>query len=308
LNPPLGSLKHFAMSIGEEAARSRRATVLLVLGMVAGVGMAASGLMTRENHALPAGLVAMVNGESIRRDEYERLLAALDTDRRAGLSADDRRHVLDRLIDEELLVQRGLELGLVRQDRRLRAGLTGAVISSVVAAPPETEPSDAELRSFYEENGDFFRRLGRIHLRQIFVRAAGGGDSSRSLDRAREAARRWKAGEEYPSLSAELGDPPLAPLPDAPLPVAKLRDYLGPTVARAVLDLEHGEISEPIRSGGGFHVLQVVEREDDSTPPLEEVRAQVAEEFRRRTDERTLRAYLDDLRARARIFVADELR
>jgi parvulin-like peptidyl-prolyl isomerase len=292
----------------ERSGGSRRPIVLLVLGMAAGVVMAAAGLTTGGgSDSLPSDLVALVNGQPIRAEEFERLLAALDTDRRNGLAPDDRRHVLDRLIDEELLVQRGLELGLMRQDRRLRAGLTGAVIASVVAAPRESEPDDARLRSFYMENGDFFRRLGRIHVRQIFVRAAGDGDSSRAAGRAGEATRRWKAGEDYSSLAAELGDRPLAPLPDAPLPVAKLRDYLGPSVARAVLDLETGEISEPIRSASGFHVVQVVAREGDSTPPFEDVRTQVAEEFRRRADERALRAYLDELRSRSRIVVADEL-
>jgi parvulin-like peptidyl-prolyl isomerase len=284
----------------ERSGGSRRPIVLLVLGMAAGVVMAAAGLTTGGgSDSLPSDLVALVNGQPIRAEEFERLLAALDTDRRNGLAPDDRRHVLDRLIDEELLVQRGLELGLMRQDRRLRAGLTGAVIASVVAAPRESEPDDARLRSFYMENGDFFRRLGRIH--------AGDGDSSRAAGRADEATRRWKAGEDYSSLAAELGDRPLAPLPDAPLPVAKLRDYLGPSVARAVLELGTGEVSEPIRSASGFHVVQVVAREGDSTPRFEDVRTQVAEEFRRRADERVLRAYLDELRSRSRIVVADEL-
>jgi parvulin-like peptidyl-prolyl isomerase len=144
-------------------------------------------------------------------------------------------------------------------------------------------------------------------VRQIFVRAVGGDDASRSRDRASEAARRWRAGEEYAALAAEIGDRPLAPLPDARLPVAKLREYLGPTVATAVLQLAQGEISDPIQSGGGFHVVQVVDREEDNTPPFEDVRAQVVEEFRRRRDERALRAYLDDLRSRATIVVADRL-
>jgi hypothetical protein len=272
---------------------SRRANVLLVLGMAAGAVIAASGLATRDDRALPRDLVALVNGQPIRADEFERLLAALDGDRRDGLGEDDRRHVLDRLIDEELLLQRGLELGLVRRDRRLRAGLTGAVIASVVAEPAEhAAPREAELRAFYEANSDTAIR----------------GDAASSLDRAAEAARRWKGGEEYAALAAALGDPPLAPLPEAPLPVSKLRDYLGPTVARAVLGLAPGEISEPIRSGGGFHVVQVVERESDSTPPFEEVRAQVSEEFRRRGDERAVRAYLDDLRAVSEILIADDAR
>jgi parvulin-like peptidyl-prolyl isomerase len=232
------------------------------------------------------------------------LIEALAADRRDPLDGDDRRHVLDRLIDEELLVQRALELGLARRERRLRADLTGAVIASVVAAAEDGAPEEAELRAFYDQNRGFFRRLGRVHVRQVFVRAHG-ADSDAALQRARELERRWKEGAEYADVAA-LGDAPLPPLPDAPIPVPKLRDYLGPTAARTALELAPGEISEPIRSGDGFHVLKLLERQENATPPYDEIRAQVAAEFRRRQGETALRRYLDDLRDRSEITVAED--
>ena len=101
------------------------------------------------------------------------------------------------------------------------------------------------------------------------------------------------------------GDAPLAPLPDAPLPPSKLRDYLGPTALRAVLELEEGAVSDPVRSGMGYHVLQVVERRPDSVPSLDEVRAEVIVELRRRAGERALRSYLDTLRDSADVVIAE---
>ena len=104
-----------------------------------------------------------------------------------------------------------------------------------------------------------------------------------------------------------VGDPELAPLPEALLPPAKLLDYLGPTALRSALALEPGAVSDPVRSHTGYHVLQVVERREDADVPLDEARPEVVAEFRRRSGERALRTYLEQLRRRGQIEVAASL-
>jgi parvulin-like peptidyl-prolyl isomerase len=251
---------------------------------------------------LPPGAAASVNGTLIFAEDYERMLAALASERRSPLTREDRRHVLDRLVDEELLVQRGLELDLPSLDRRVRADLTQAVIASVLAEVEEDVASREELEAFYREQGDFFTRPGRLRVRQVFVRASGDG----AEDRAREAARRLREGEPLASVQDALGDDPVAPLPDARLPALKLREYLGPSALRAAYDLEVGGVSDPVRSGMGFHVLQLVEREPDRLPPLDEIEQEVRADFRRRRGDRALRSYLDELRQQADVRFAPE--
>ncbi|HKA14867.1 MAG TPA: peptidylprolyl isomerase, partial [Myxococcota bacterium] len=83
------------------------------------------------------------------------------------------------------------------------------------------------------------------------------------------------------------------------LPIAKLREYLGPTAAHAAESLDVGAASDPQRSASGYHVLVLLDRSPGGAPPLSEVSEQVRAELRRRASERALRSYLDDLRARA---------
>ncbi len=102
-------------------------------------------------------------------------------------------------------------------------------------------------------------------------------------------------------VRAALGDAEIVSVPDALLPPAKLVDYLGPTPARAAAALAVGEVSDPVRAGPVFHVVQVVDRQADAAPAFEDVRGQVLAEYRREAGEQALRKYLEDLRARARI-------
>ena len=288
-----------------------RGSVLLAIGAGAGVALAATGLVASSvtrGRGLPPGAVARVNGALLRADDYTRSLDALERDRRGGAEPADRRFVLDRLIDEELLVQRGLELGLARQDARVRRDLTAAVIDAVVTEHEDGTPSDADLEAFYRRERDFFARPGRLRVRQLWCRADTAADAPSAEARARAAAASLRAGEDFAGVRARLGDPEIAPLPDALLSPAKLLDHLGPTALRAALELEAGAVSDPVRSATGYHVLQVVEREAEWVPPREEIGDEVVAEYRRRRGERALRAYLDGLRARADVEIAPSLR
>ncbi len=286
-------------------APSARPLWLLALGAVAGIGLAASSLVRRAE-PLPRDAVASVNGVPIRRADYERQLAALGADQRSPLDAAARRRVLERLIDEELLVQRGLELGLARHDRRVRADLTSAVIAGVVRPADGAEPSDKELREFYETHREFFAQPERLSVRQIFVRVRDLGEEAAATQRAAEAARRLREGADFESVRRAFGDPEVPPLPSGPLPPAKLQEYLGPTATRMAMGLAAGEVGEPVRSGLGYHVLQLVGRVAPPEPSFEEMRAEVLAEYRRRKGDEALRAYLDALRARADVVVAEQ--
>jgi parvulin-like peptidyl-prolyl isomerase len=290
--------------------KRNRPTLLLALGAAAGIGLAALGLLrsgAASGRALPRDAVAMVNGQVIRLDDYQRVVNGLGQERRNGADDAARQHVLERLIEEELLVQRGLELGFARQDTKLRKDLTSAVIDSIVAEYEGIQPTDAELRSFYDQQRTFFTRPGHLRVRQIWCRVINPADAPAALERAQQAARRVRAGEDFAAVRTALGDAEIAPLPDSLLPVTKLADYLGATALRTVLSLDAGAVSDPVRSNTGYHVLQVMERQADSAAPLNEIKPEVIAEFRRRAADQALRAYLDDLRSRAEVVVTPQL-
>jgi hypothetical protein len=286
-------------------SRQRRPLVLLGLGAAVGLALATAGVLgsSRGAGALPDGAVARVNGVPIRSDAYKGLIAGLASDLRRPVDEADQRRVLDRLIEEELLVQRGLELGLARYDRRVRGDLVSAVIAAVTSDAEDRAPSPDEVRDFYEAERDFFTRPGRLRVRQVFLRVPSPEAEPGVRARAERARDRLRAGEPIERVREELGDREIVSVPDAALPAAKLREYLGPTALRASLELAAGDISEPVRSGTGIHVIQLVARELDRVPPLEEIATQVENEWRRRTGERALREYLDALRESAHVEV-----
>jgi hypothetical protein len=285
--------------------RLDRSSTLLALGSTLGLLLAAGSLLAsgrNAGHALPPDTVARINGVPIRAEDFRRALDAVASDRRDQPDAAMRRHVLDRLIDEELLVQRGLELGLARVDPRVRRELAAAVVAEAVTEGGGGQPTAEDLRALYDEERGFFTRGGRIQVRQVFVAAA----TPEAERRARDAAARLRAGDDPTTVRHALGDPEPAPVPDTLLPLAKLTEYVGPTAARAALALAPGAVSDPVRSSAGFHVLLLVNRDEETVPPLADIEDEVREEWRRRSGEHALRTQLDGLRSRASVEVTAE--
>jgi peptidyl-prolyl cis-trans isomerase C len=281
-----------------------RPLLLLAAGACAGLALAVAGLVAAPEAArVPPDAIAAVNGSLVRRADYERALDALASDRRDAIGEREKRHVLDRLVDEELLVQRAFELGLARQDRRVRADLVAAVIEAVTSEAAQREPTDDEVRGFFAENRDLFAVPGRARVDQVFVRAAEDGDAD-ALARAQEAAARLRAGDAANAVQLQTDPGVVGTLPATALPAAKLRELLGPTAAEAVAALAPGEVTDPVRAGGGYQVLRLAARDAAIAPTLAEVEPAVRAEVQRRAVDAALRTYLEELRRRAQIDVA----
>jgi PPIC-type PPIASE domain/SurA N-terminal domain len=290
------------------AQPTRSSLALLALGAALGIAGAGYGILRSGGaRELPRGAVASVNGTAISADTYARLVEGFESDTREAASPEMRARMLDRLIEEELLVQRGLALGLAESDRRVRADIVQAMIRSAIVEAESETPTERELEAFYQEERELFTTPGRVRIAQLFVYVNDAAADAPARARAEQARARLAAGEPLAVVRAALGDAELSPVPDALLPPAKLREYVGPTVLRAALDAQPGAWSAPIRSGAGYHVLAVIEREPASAPPLPEIRDQVQAEWVRRGGDRALRRYLDELRDEADVQVAEEL-
>lgn len=286
----------------EEVRRARR---WLGAGAALGIALAARGVLrpARAASAVPAGAVALVGDAPIEAAEYTRALAAVEGDLREH-HADPalRRHVLDRLVDEELLVQRALELGLPTRDPRLRGQIASAMLEGILGEPEAAPPGDDALRAFHDAHTELFTRQGRVAIEALFFR----GEPSLASARAEVARARLDGGEPMAAV-ASAADEPAFKVPQGPLPVAKLAEYTGPAVARAAAALRPGAISAPVVGDGGAWIVRLVRREGGELAPFEDVRADVLAEWRREQDDVRLRRWLDQRRTATHVVVREPL-
>ena len=243
---------------------------LLAGGMLVGAALAVFYIARVPESVEPGtDAVAWVNDRSISRASYENALQAVAGDRKGGtLHADDRERVLERLIDQELLIDRAIELGLHERDPQIRNQLATAMIEFLVRrAEDEASAADeAELRAFYEEQSFRFTRSPQYRI------AVEGG---------------------------------AVPLPGGLLLAKEVEQGLGPSAAKQVTALEVGE-SVVIGEGGAQYTVRLVERIDGMLVPFDEAREAVEAAYLRDRSEAVVREFFDVARTHTDIRIEAE--
>lgn len=289
------------------SAHRRSRLVLLGAGAAIGLILAATGLVDRWSRpadALPESMIARVGDHLIPKSRYLELLGDLETDTKTPLTEQDRQFVLDRLIDEELLILRGIELGLPQTAPGIRKAIAGAVIAQVTADIQATLPDEAALRDFYEANAAFFSTTARYRLRWWTLPESRPESGPAAPERVVQALEALRRGEDETIVQQSTGLGAQSFLPDQMLPLTKLADYLGAELALHVPDLATGEFSEPIHAGSSWHLLFLEERQAGEPPPFADLRSVVEAEYLRRAGDTALRDYLAWLRQRTEVRVA----
>jgi len=274
----------------------------LALGMVLGLVAAIVSVLNPEWQQEPnVQVVASVNGTPITREKYLSHLQALSTDKKDPITKADSHYVLERIIEEELLVQRGLEVGLLDSDKRTRAAMVNAMISMTTATAEATEPNLEQLNEFLADNIDYFTPSARLRVRQILI----GGEQAAT--NAQHAYQLLQIGTPFDTVAKRFGKTAALSLPNTLLPPTKLREYVGPAMAQRLQQAEAGFISKPQLSGPDYRLFVLVEKTEGQRPLLADIRPQVEAEYVRRSGDRSLREYLEWLKGRAEISYPSEL-
>ena len=133
----------------------RRAMTLLAVGAAAGLALAGWGLFSSAPaRSVPPHAVALVNGKPILRSDWQAQVEVLQGEPWAQTTPAQRREALQAMVEEELFVQRGLELGLPDSDADVRAALSGAVRTAASADARAQALDEAALRAWFDQHPD----------------------------------------------------------------------------------------------------------------------------------------------------------
>lgn len=165
-----------------------------------------------------------------------------------------------------------------------------------VAGPDESYPSEYDIERVYKANVRSFIAPRSYHLAQIFVVSP---NDARGKVVAEAKIRQLSAAlKKDPTRFADLARTSSEDKRSAPnggdLGEVAEKEIAEP-IRQAVQGLRVGEISEPIDSNGGWHLIKVVDTKRESVRNLTEVRDELASAMRRNRAEQTQNAYLKNM-------------
>ena len=151
--------------------------------------------------------------------------------------------------------------------------LSAASVASQIALNAD------EVRTYYEQNR---ARLGTAEERQashILLEVSGGTTRDAALAKARDLLAQLRAGGDFAALAKAHSQDPGSAANGGDLGYFT-RDTMSKSFAEAAFKLGEGEISEPVETEFGIHLIRVTGIKGGSVPPFEQVRAQIEGEIR----------------------------
>ena len=165
--------------------------------------------------------------------------------------------------------------GLSREEalNSVRRDMVIEKVRDAITKEKGVKVTEAEMREFFKEQQQLFKRADKCHLKQIFI---GFGPQVPSVDetrklRAREkmdtAIRRIRAGESFESVAKAMSEAPDAEK-GGDMGMLAL-NALPPFFADAAYKLQPGQMSDVIESALGVHLIQLVGFEAGAEPGFE---------------------------------------
>jgi len=267
----------------------------LILGAVVGLIIAGTGILKKSSidSYLPPNSIARVNDHFISNEAYLSAVNRYQGDSRNIMNDEKKMWVLQRLIEEELLVQRGLSIGLAQSTNEIRGSIVTVLIESITADANAKQPSEEELQEYFENNKERF--LSQINLAvEVWYSNSEISIDSFLLSQKNNSEKKETTIKRFDSMPRTL------------LPLGKIREYLGPSIANKLGDLPINSTTlHKIR--GRWYVTKILDKREPSIPPFETIKNKILNEYRRNLADNYLRTYIENLKKNSNIKVADTL-
>ncbi len=231
-------------------------------------------------------VVFSVAGETMTRTQFERLLAALPANVRTQASTPEgKRQLAERLAEMKILAQEARRLGIPAQpdtaaQMKLQEDnfLASTMYQQLVAT---AKPSDADLKAAYEARKSEFEQAKARH---ILIRFAGSRvplrkdqkdlTEAEALAKANELRARIVKGEDFAAIAKAESDDTGSGASGGDLGELT-RGRTVPEFEQAVFTLPLNQVSEPLKTQFGYHLIQVQER---GTQDFDKVKADLERE------------------------------
>ena len=136
--------------------------------------------------------------------------------------------------------------------------------------------TDAEMRKVYDEAIKQISDEKEVHARHILFRTPAGDDKvgKEAEDKVKAVIARLKKGEDFAKVAGEVTEDPSGKANGGDLGYFT-KDQMVPEFAEAAFKLDAGQISDPVKTQFGWHVIKVEDKRNKQPPKFEDVKPQI---------------------------------
>ena len=198
--------------------------------------------------------------------------------------------------------KKALEKGknpLIKSQEDLRREITSQIhFTRLLEEESNCDPvTEEEARKYYDSRPDLFSAEPLLTASHILKKASSETEFDQAEKDVAILRARIEEGEDFVDVVRKESDDSQN---DGHLG-AFGRGRMVPPFEKAAFALEVGELSQPVRTQFGWHLIQLHERTEPVLTPFDEVRDQVIEYLQERRKDKVFEQFLDGLKEQAEI-------
>lgn len=210
-------------------------------------------------------IIAVVNGKEITENDLNNAILRFPKDRQAYLSTEEgKKQLLDQLISFQLIYSYALDNEIEKDENYLigleaakKELLTQTAIRNILK---DVKVTDEEVTNYYEANKNYFMNEEAVSARHILVD---------SLELANEIKNKIDNGLNFEMAAMQYST---CPSKEQGGNLGQFtRGRMVPEFENAAFELTVGQLSDPIKTQFGYHIIKVDEKVPGTAKPLEEV-------------------------------------
>ena len=223
-------------------------------------------------------LLAKVNGVEVHQSDLA--VAEEEAGQLPPMSPDAKKDYLVQFVADMILVSKAAEDKKMADTQVFKQRLAFArnklLMEELLQSTGKAALTDEAMHKVYDDAVKQMGEQQEVHARHILIRAAPGDEKASAAAKAKIEAiiARLKKGEDFEKVAKDVTEDPSGKANGGDLGYFT-KEQMVPEFSEVAFKLDKGQISEPVKTQFGWHVIKVEDKRAKQPPKFEEVKPQI---------------------------------
>ncbi|WP_300279305.1 peptidylprolyl isomerase [Peptacetobacter sp.] len=224
-------------------------------------------------------VLATINGREISNIDLDNAIRTMHPQQQMRFQSEEgKKRLLDDLVNQELFYVEALE-NKVEETEEFKALMEQVTVNMLKQHAlnqlfMSAMPTEEEAKAYFEEHQDEFKTDEMAKAKHILIKATSDDEFEAAEKRAKEIAEEIKSGEKtFEQAAMDYSDCP-SNMQGGDLGLFG-KGQMVPEFEEAVFTMNEGELSEPVKTQFGYHIIKVEERHEAGVSKFEEVKDEI---------------------------------
>ena len=253
-------------------------------------------------------VLATVDGISVGSTEFEEMAARKQPAEGDALSMEEKKEVLDRLIDEKLLYKAALAKGLDQDPKVQKVMVNTLLREEVYSSVRNSDFTDEELQAYYEAHKDEFVVPEKVQIKRILIKVDDDTDDAAAKTKAGELRGQLKKDpDRFKELAAKNSEDPFRRRGGDVGFVAKTgKPGLDDGVVAKAFEMNVGQLSDVFKTDEGYNVILVANKRERVERTFQQMKGSVLRKVKNERLKDLYESYVATQREGAKISVNED--